>query len=187
MGRRPGDTAMAAARRVDRALGSAEDRILRALALGPCDYATLVARVTEERAERMRDAGVADAAPKIVSRGITSALQCADVVARYTGVRCPGPRGFDTRYLCYCTFELSPYGAYVADNPELFKKNNTMFAFLIHYSHRAYARVRTELDRGAPPADYDLDDVESGRAIYADVAARAAASGVVPPPRPYFL
>lgn len=61
------------------------------------------------------------------------------------------------------------------------------FAFFMPFSHRAYASVRTELDRGAPPADYDLGDVESGRAIYADVAARAAAAGVEPPPRPYFL
>lgn len=141
-------------RRVDRKLGNAEDRIRRALAAGPCDYEELVERIGDERDERLRAAGVADAEPKGPGP-ITHRLRyCSGVIPRYTGIECAGPRKGWCRYLAFCTFELSPYEAYVKANPSVFYES----------PYEAYVEANPSVfyERDGPEGDAEEITVDTG-------------------------
>ncbi len=193
-------------RRVDRKLGNAEDRIRRALAAGPCDYEELVERIGDERDERLRAAGVADAEPKGPGP-ITHRLRyCSGVIPRYTGIECAGPRKGWCRYLALCTFELSPYEACVKANPSVFYERDgpegdaeeitvdtgygkvimSVYDYLAEVAHYEYAKLR---HGDVPQAHTDSlrRSVYRFAALHRMVSERAAAVGAEPPPQAYFL
>lgn len=201
-------------RRVDRSLGTARDKILRALAAGPCNFEELVARVEAERAERLRAAGIAGAKPKGPAPITKELYDCERVVARYTGVRCRGPRDPGNRHLAHCTFELNPYGEYVAAHPTLFYRDGDPASPVVveydvpfdegtrrvsgrlsliecygPWGHGGYAKLQfiDPAERDTFDAKFCREQVAKLASLYEAVAERAAAAGVEPPPRPHFL